>query len=173
MRLATQEVFTHGNECGKVRYGVQRKVVELSTEVIQEITKERVGWHRETWLHVGDEERALPWPRRKLDPSLLRKPPTPFRQPPTPLRQQSVDDESTEIFRCGGRRESITLDTARRRRNLGARPLLPLLCLLQFRRLVLCHRRGALRCRAGSLRVEKRKREDWGPEEKGDLVPPP
>lgn len=98
-----------------------------------------MGRHGETSFHMGDEEHAFPRPRRRLDFPLLR-------QPPATLRHQSVDDKPADVFSSGGRREPVSLDPFPWRSGTRARRLLR---SLQLRRLVLRHRRGALRRRSG------------------------
>ena len=55
VRSTPQEVFTHRNECGHIRDSVGRKMVELSTEEIQESPEEGVRRKRETSVDVGGE----------------------------------------------------------------------------------------------------------------------
>ena len=67
------------------------KMVQLGPEVVQELAEERVGWQRETSLHVGRQEDPLTLARLRL-----RLTP---RQPPRVLRDETVHDEIFHITR--------------------------------------------------------------------------
>jgi hypothetical protein len=68
--MAPKEVFAHRNKCSKVRDGVWRKVMDLSTKEIQEPAKEWMWRQGETSFHMSREENPLAVARRRLNLSL-------------------------------------------------------------------------------------------------------
>ena len=66
VRSTPQKVFAHQHERGQIRDGVGRKMVELSTEEIQESLEEGVRRERKTPVDVGGEQYALTRSRLRL-----------------------------------------------------------------------------------------------------------
>jgi hypothetical protein len=83
--MTTQEIFTHRDEEGKIRYVIRGKVVDLHSEEIQKPSKKWMVRQGETSFHMGEEEDPLAGVRRRLD--------LPLRQPPRPRSQQAVGHE--------------------------------------------------------------------------------
>lgn len=158
MRRTAQEAFAQGYETGEIGNRIRRKMVELRPEIVQESTNERVGWHGETSLDVGEKQNSLAVAWLRLD--------LPLRQSPGIRSYQSVDDEVLHIFRRDRRLEEIPLNPPRRRRRPSARRLLrfgsSLLGALELLRFALRHGDGGRWSRAGRRR--RRRRADLGEE---------
>ena len=66
VRSTTQEVITHRHERSKIRDGIGREVVKLSTEKVQKTLEERMRRKGETTVDMGGKEHTLTRPRQRL-----------------------------------------------------------------------------------------------------------
>ena len=106
VRLASQEVFAHGNECNKVQDCVGRKVVDLGTEEVQESSKKWVRGKRKTSLDMGSEENALTIARLGL--RFIA------RHPPRPVSNQAIVGEIIQVLLHDRGADPVSLDQTRR-----------------------------------------------------------
>lgn len=115
VRSTPQKVFTHRHECGKVRDGIGRKMVELVTQEVQEAPEEGMRRERKNPVDMGGEQYTLAMTTRG-SASCLSPPLSPSSHAPaspscpSPWRQSgTVEGRRT---RCGGEAEEEERETS-------------------------------------------------------------